>query len=104
MIIQGTNEPIIIQFDGDTSAITDISIALYHRDNLLKKWTMSNLTIDGDVVIAPMTQEESMGFIPGDAHLEVKWIEDGVTQFAEISDAFVEQRCDNTILRSEVMP
>lgn len=80
MIIQGSNNPIVIAFDEEVSEIKDWSISLYGEDKrgapgeLLKHWGSGDLIIDGVAVFAPLTETETMSFMPCVASLEIKWL------------------------------
>lgn len=76
MIIQGSNEPIQIIFDDEPRGVSEIYMALYDdKHNLLKQWTISDMSIDGSVASAPLLESETMSFPPCVASLEIKWLE-----------------------------
>lgn len=98
-MIQGSNAPIILTFDEDASCFSDLSVLLSHGGRKLKHWTMAELQIDGNVVTAPLTQEETMGFLEGECTIEVKWLDsEGGTQFAEVVRDTIVGRRDKTLL------
>lgn len=59
MIIQGANNPIVVKFDADISTLPALLITLWHDspcDNTpVKQWTLSDMTIDRDTAICPIT-------------------------------------------------
>lgn len=81
MIIQGSNSPIVIAFDNDVSDVAEWSVALYGEDKrgaptiLLKHWGTGDITVEGSVVYAPLTEDETMEFAPCVASLEMKWLD-----------------------------
>ena len=99
MIIQGSNLPIVVKFNRDVSGIESIEIHMYTPDGEeLKHWSRGDVYINGNIVSAPITQEESMAFEPGTFVLEVKWLENGATHFTHrIRDTIVD-RTDKTIM------
>jgi len=80
MIVQGSNNPIIVSFDEDVSSIQDWSMSLYGEDkrgapgDLLKHWGLDDVEIDENSVSAPLSQEETLAFPPCVATLEIKWL------------------------------
>lgn len=80
MIIQGSNLPIIIPFEEDTSDIKDLSVSLFGENKrgdanvLLKHWGKDDVVIEEGSIIAPMSEGDTLGFIPGVAVLEAKWL------------------------------
>ena len=76
MIVQGSNEPIIIEFDFESN-IKKVNIALFdNSSNKLKSWSFTDKDILDNVVIAPLSETETMNFPDGIIHLEVKWLDD----------------------------
>lgn len=99
MLIQGTNAPIVIEFDDDTSSILDISVALVKDNEILIKWEKTNITLDGVFAYCPLSQEDTMKLTPNFAVLEVKWTNaDGEVHFAEPTLVEIVKRVDSTIL------
>ena len=98
MIIQGSNNPIILEYDSPVDKITDISVVLTQRGSLhcngsgyAKQWRMADVQKSGKTILLPLTQYETLSFMPGKYDLEVKWIENdsiifgGVTGFDILS-------------------
>ena len=96
-IIQGTNKPITFVFANDVS-FTDIKVSLNSYTKELKHWNKNDLVIEGNIIQAPLTQEESLSFGQGKATLEVKWLDEDVTEFSNIIPVQIEERKDKTIL------
>lgn len=105
MIIQGRNNPIIVEFD--TKPI-DVSVSLRSEIEEYKHWEMVDLTEDEEdelVYYAPITQEESMSWGEGTCWVEVKWTEEDddnnvQTHFARAKD-YIRYWGDDTILNEE---
>lgn len=85
MIIQGQNNPIVVEFD-ETIETNEIHAKLTSQADgqQLKHWDDSEITIEAEHVILPLTQQETIGFPAGAAILEIKFMnEDGVVEFSE---------------------
>lgn len=100
MIIQGSNWPLTFRFKNNMENVQDISVSLYTKDKVeLKHWDKDDLTIDGDMVVAPITQEESLGFPAGACAIEVKWLAaDEYIYHNYIKRTIVDYRYDKTTL------
>ena len=100
MIIQGSNQPILIVFGDDIKEnVLDLSVSLYTMAGELKHWDMPDLIISGDTAEARLTQEETAVFPAGACHIEIKWLDlDGVTQFNKIVADQIMFRSDKRIL------
>lgn len=105
MIIQGTNNPLIFTFSEPMTTITDIEISLYteNKDTNMciewKHWTLNEVEINENQVIAHILQEESVNFPEGKCFIEVKWMNAlGRTEFAKILSTNIVKRYDKTIM------
>lgn len=99
MLIQGTNAPITIEFDDDTSNILDMSVALVKDDKTLTHWSKEEINLEGVFAYCPLTQDKTMVLPTGYVTLEVKWTnKDGEVNFADLVTLKVEKRVDSTIL------
>lgn len=75
MIIQGSNEPIVIEFRVDHE-IKKVNIALFgEHDAVIKEWSFDGGDIIDNTVVAPLSEEETMEFPCGILMLEVKWLD-----------------------------
>lgn len=103
MIIQGTNKPILIDFEQDMSWLKAIEIGLYSRDKqLLKKWDEHTVIINKNVIECPQTQQETVEYALGSCEILVKWLNlEGFTEFAEKIQDKVIPWTDKTILEIE---
>lgn len=98
MIIQGSNEPIIIEFDESIEAIK-MEMSLYTRNKELKHWSYSDLVISDKTVKAPLKESETMGYPVGDASVELKWKDqEGYNHFADILHTEIVPRRDKTLM------
>lgn len=78
MIIQGSNEPIIIELDDINDVPSgDISVLLRNEIHDLKKWGTDELRFDdyGRQIIASVLQEESAEWETGPCVIEAKWVD-----------------------------
>lgn len=112
MIIQGGNEPIVIQFDPEipVSDMADISAvlcihntsAIHNVEAIFKRWSKTDMDIDEaeNVVSCPLTQQETMNFKPGKIGFEMKWIsrKTGYVGHLKVTDLEVGARDDERIL------
>lgn len=114
MIIQGANEPIILNVKKDLTDIQDFSAVLYSEKSLikgtgavvLKKWTKDDVTIDAyenevTPITLPLKESETMGFVKGNAKLEIKWLLEGNIWFAEEAVILVKEWNDKTRMTDE---
>lgn len=99
MIIQGTNCPIIFTFSESMENILDIEISLHSKTEEYKHWTLSDVTISGNTVTAPIKQSESIDFPVGPVLIEVKWMDaNGKTNFSKEINNIIVERHDKTIM------
>jgi len=76
MIIQGTNLPIILEWDDINDApFSDLSVSLRNEIGELKHWTLDDCVVedDGLHIECPITQDESMNWEEGPCTIEAKW-------------------------------
>ena len=99
-LIQGTNKPITLTFSEEVD-FSDMSVELVNFLGIIKEWKKDELIINGPVVICPLAQEETINFPEGGANLEIKWIDDGVTEFADLVEIDIVPRMNQTILEVE---
>lgn len=106
MIIQGTNNPIILQFDNPNDVPgenSDMSVVLSNQYEEFKRWGKADLDVDetGLIFSAPIDQEESMAWEPGQVQILVKWMDDdGNTMFARAQDVILPWT-DKTVLSND---
>ena len=108
MIIQGSNNPLVIQFDASLDEITTLVISLW-RDRLrgdagsgelIKQWRTGDagLVIDNDEAICDFTEEETAALPPERIVLEAKGLDvAGNTIFWDAYPMDIKARRDKTI-------
>lgn len=57
---------------------------------------MADVQKSGKTILLPLTQDETLSFMPGKYNLEVKWIENDSIIFARVVTIYVEPRSDRT--------
>ena len=109
-IIQGSNAPIILEFDIDVSSITDFSAILIPKYGLkldksnvpiLKKWNLEDIEIDQQALILPLTQEETLEFPAKPCYLDCKFILDSNIEFIDSCLIEIYKSADSTIMKVE---
>jgi len=86
-IIQGSNEPLVIQFDQNVSGFPQFVITLWKTKStgtydLMKQWNKADMTIDGDTVTLPLTEAETRALPVGWLQVEAKGLDnEGNTLF-----------------------
>lgn len=72
MIIQGTNRPLVIKPKG-VGSISFLRVTMWDgNDDLVKAWTLNDVTIDSrGYIICPITEQESVHFYPGMVRIEI---------------------------------
>ncbi len=83
VIPQGSNNPMVIEFD-EPMTMPVLSISLWDARNktALKSWSQDDVTIEKNMVICPLTEEETRQFPSGGMILEVKALDNnGYTVF-----------------------
>lgn len=110
MIIQGSNEPIVLEFDRDMSEVQKFSAVLFKQakalstnsiDSELKKWSREDAFIEDGKVILGLKEEETMKFPVGVATLEVKWLDNADVMFADEVQIDVVKWFDKTRLTDD---
>lgn len=103
MIIQGSNNPLVIQFDAVVDSIPVLVVTLWsdaysHVGRPLKKWEREDMTISGDTAVCPITEEETQAFPRGVIVLEAKGLDgNGNTVFWDEYPVDVKLRRDRII-------
>lgn len=103
MIIQGQNNPIVVEFD-EAIETDEIHARLTNQADgkELKHWEDETVTVSGNRVTLPLTQEETIGFPAGSAVLEIKFMDnDGIVEFSEKMKIKIDARYDHHILGGE---
>lgn len=99
MIIQGSNNPITLTFDGDLADIPTLVATLWlGKGNMLKRWDKADMDIDGSTAILPLTEEETAAINGGYIALDVKGLDEyGSTIFWDEATLRVLCRRDSSI-------
>lgn len=106
MIIQGSNNPIVIQFDTSVADIPVLIVSLWggsaaHTSKPLKKWEKADMVVDDDTVACEITERETAAF-SGTLTLEAKGLDgNGNTIFWDSQLISVKQRRDNVIMMTQ---
>jgi len=103
MIIQGSNNPLVIQFDADVSGIPTLVVSLWcdmagYFNKPLKTWERSDMTINGDTAACDITEQETRNFPSAKIILEAKGLDgDGNTVFWDAYPVDIKTRHDKII-------
>lgn len=104
MIIQGSNNPIVLTFTENAEKLADISVALVKGNRVLYQWGKvdddAEMRIDGKTVYCLLTQAVTLNLPVGHCAIKVKWLdEDGQTEFSDTHYDVVVPWEDRTILK-----
>lgn len=78
VIIQGSNNPIVVNFDRDISQCPSVEVGLYlpkaHGYLTLKEWHKADISFNENeaYIELPLSQEETLSFPSGKISLEIK--------------------------------
>lgn len=103
MLIQGSNNPLVIQFDASVADIHTLVVTLWSDapgrvGKLLKKWKTEDMIVSGNTAICPITETETRAIPPGSLVLEAKGLgENGYTVFWSAYNVDVLSRRDKVI-------
>ena len=108
MIIQGSNNPLVIQFDASLVEVPTLVISLWQdrvkgdtkSSTLIKQWKTGNagLVIDGDKAICDITEEETADLPSTRMVLEAKGLDEaGNTLFWDAFPIYIKARRDKMI-------
>ena len=96
-IIQGSNTPITLIFSQDMSNIVQLNVSLWRGDNKLKNWTLNDVTVVFNEIELPLSERETINFIPGRAIIEAKWLPKvGDIELAKEATIEIKERKDKT--------
>lgn len=100
MIIQGSNNPLVIQFDTVLDGIPTLIVSMWNDrgGDPVKTWTEDDMTIDGDTVVCPLQEIETSAFTGSKMVIEAKGLDaDGNTVFWDACDINIKNRRDRNI-------
>lgn len=107
MIIQGSNNPIVIQFDTDVDTLPALVITLWsdragYPTKMLKSWNNGDMDINGDTAVCQITEKETKSLPDGDLVFEAKGLDEyGNTIFWDQYKTDVKTRRDKIIMLSQ---
>ena len=102
-ILQGSNNPLVIQFDADISSFPVLVISLWcdklrYAGKAIKIWKTDEMSVSGDTAICKLTESETSKFPESDLILEAKALDDdGNTVFWDQYPIDVQMRHDKVI-------
>ena len=96
-IIQGSNTPITLIFSQDMSNIVQLNVSLWRGDNKLKNWTLNDVTVVFNEIELPLSERETINFIPGRAIIEAKQLPKvGDIELSKEATIEIKERKDKT--------
>ena len=107
MIIQGSNNPLTIEFSEDVSALPELVVTVWsdtpkYQASALKTWTKSMITVNGNTALCPWTERETSRLPAGKVVVEVKGLDgSGNTVFWDSYLVDVVMRHDKGVYLSE---
>ena len=107
MIIQGSNNPIVIQFDANISEMPTLIITLWsdkdiYQPRMIKRWNKSDINMEENIAVCPITEAETKALPPGKLVLEAKGLDDnGNTIFWDQYEVDVKGRRDRNIVLTQ---
>lgn len=107
MIIQGSNNPLVIQFDASIADMPVLVVTLWsdtavYPTKMIKRWNNEDMTISDDTAICPISEEETKKIPNGRLVLEAKGLdENGNTIFWDQYELDVMARRDRIIMLSQ---
>lgn len=104
MIIQGSNNPLVIQFDADIENIPTLVVTLWkdkagYASELVKQWMTEDMSIDGDTAVCELTEDDTRKYPSSYLMLEAKGLdENGNTIFWDEYKLDIKTRRDKVIM------
>lgn len=98
-IIQGSNDPLILEVDGELGAVKVLSAGLYSYGVSKKIWTYEDVTISNNIIVLPLSEADTLNLSRGPITLDIKGLtEAGEVIFMDLVDYRVIERNNKTIL------
>ena len=104
MVIQGSNNPLVIKFNANVEGLTELVVSLWDKsknvDNgrFLRSWRKADMTISGDTAVIPMTEQFTQSLPPTSIFVLAKGLnEEGETVFWDEYVLPVKARLDKVI-------
>lgn len=100
MLYQGGNKPIQLEFDEPVADTLALSVTMFDASGkMVLRCDKSKLTIDGNKIYVPVSQEQTANMALGKAKIFVKWKSvDGYVDFADEAVVDVVQRDDRVVI------
>ena len=108
MIIQGSNNPLIIQFDTAVDTMPVLVVTLWNESigcqaKMIKKWEIDDMDVNGDTAICPITEQLTKALPNGKLIIEAKGLdENGNTIFWDQYETDVKTRRDKAIAITQI--
>lgn len=103
MIIQGSNNPLVIQFDANIADMPALVVTLWADTSecspqIIKQWNTEDMIIDNDTAVCPISEDETKEISVSYLTLEAKGLDsDGNTIFWDQYKLDVKKRRDRII-------
>ncbi len=103
MIIQGSNNPLVIQFDTSVEEIPVLVVTLWNSNiscqpKMIKRWDASDMIIDEDTAICPLDEDDTRRIHQSQVVLEAKGLDtNGNTIFWDEYKLDIKARRDSVI-------
>lgn len=108
MILQGSNNPLVLQFDASVEGLPKLVVTLW-SDRLsqscrpLMKWEKADMSISGDTAVCPLSEQETASLPQATIILEAKGLDgEDNTIFWEECKIDVMRRRDKVIRLTQV--
>lgn len=79
MIVQGSNNPLILTFDVSVANIPTLLVTLWSKNGRatrpIKAWTRDDMMINGATVVCPITERETANLVTENIMLEAKGVD-----------------------------
>lgn len=76
VFVQGSNNPLCVQFDEAIDELPDIVVTLWRENKLIKKWEKADMLIDDDTIVCPISAEETAAMIPTPHIIQIKALDE----------------------------
>lgn len=101
MLIQGSNNPLVIKFDQDVDGLSGLVVTLWTDSaapQRIKTWTLAEMEVEGNEAVCPITEAETAAIEAATVMVEAKGLnEDGYTVFWDAYKLKVKSRRDRVI-------
>lgn len=99
MMIQGSNNPLVIQFDQAVDSLPQLVVSLWSASGeSLKTWALPDMMVSGDTAVCPLTEAETANIGGAKVTLEAKGLDgSGNTVFWDSVNVYVKTRQDKVI-------